>query len=78
MLNAWRKTQKKQKGWCEENHHEQCTIPKAAKQLPEWMGRRKEGKVALDRGGKLASDTLLLFLIFKNKNVTHYLLTICE
>lgn len=48
-----------------ENHHEQCTIPRAAKQLPDRARqgeeRRKEGKIEGRRGGKLAGDTLLLF-----------------
>lgn len=51
-----------------ENHHEQCTIPRAAKQLPDRARRgegRKEGKRVGEEGSWLV--ILYYFLMFKKK-----------
>ena len=61
-----------------ENHPEQCTIPRAAKQLPnrarQGEERRKEGRKEGQRVGEEGSwlVTLYYFLMFKEKknNVT--------
>lgn len=52
-----------------ENHHEQCTIPRAAKQLPDRARRGEERRK--ERGlGEEGSWLVILyyFLIFKKKN----------
>lgn len=55
-----------------QNHHEQCTIPRAAKQLPDRASRgeerRKEGKRVGEEGSWLV--ILYYVLMFKKNNVT--------
>lgn len=49
-----------------ENHHEQCTIPRAAKQLPD-RARRGEERGLGEEGSWLV--ILYYFLIFKKKKM---------